>query len=71
LITKNLNQKINEKWTYVIHYGLHPLMVDNQIVLATIFVIIHTHDIYITIAIQNVLEFIYQLVGKLKKVIIP
>jgi hypothetical protein len=42
-------------------------MLDNQIVFATIFVIIHTHDIYITITIQNVFDFIYRLVGKVKK----
>jgi len=41
-------------------------MVDNQIVFAIIFVIVCTHDIYITIAIQDVLEFIYPLIGKLK-----
>jgi hypothetical protein len=59
LTTTNLNEKSNEKWAYVIPYGLHPLIVDNQNVFATIFVIIYTHDIYITIAIQNVFEFIY------------
>jgi hypothetical protein len=41
-------------------------MVDNQIVFAIIFVIVCTHGIYITIAIQDVLEFIYPLIGKLK-----
>jgi hypothetical protein len=28
----NLNEKINEKWVYAIHYWLHLLMVDNQVV---------------------------------------
>jgi hypothetical protein len=32
--------KIDEQWTYVIHYWSHPLMVDDQVVFATRFVII-------------------------------
>jgi len=41
MITKSLNENINEKWTYVIHYGWHPLMIDNKVAFVTIFATIH------------------------------
>jgi len=40
----SLDENIDEKWTYVTHYGWHPLMVGNKVAFAIIFEILYIND---------------------------